>query len=428
MGKKKGIIVIGACICVLLLVAGVILFQPEDEGKVSGDKHGTSQNGTGVAVEKDKIVTLEQAKEQFADDIHELKDGKYSNLIAKDFTASIKDAESLFRFQILRNQEFETTSENVGTMLDALEKFFGDSLDKSQLYHDAFLLDEKGELPPTAIAEEIIYDELMKELKKENEAKYSFMGGFVLRGDCYAHIYPSFSNTWFSKRSLGTSSPGGDSICKEYLYVTGIRQEDATIFLRDRDYNLSELEKRVLEYVNGDAFPLPHHEELRYQIGTAHIIPAEDKNCINFVLRRVYKGVPFEYGSEVATDGYIDKLGHDYTTVNYVEGMSPDTIMGFMDLKGSIEVSEGITQMIPAREALRLLSEQIGENSVYDVYGVELVYRNCQVPEDKRTEIADILEPKWKIITINQNDDKYTLFYVDVVTGEITDRFEYYYD
>ena len=42
--------------------------------------------------------------------------------------------------------------------------------------------------------------------------------------------------------------------------------------------------------------------------------------------------------------------------------------------------------------------------------------------------IATKLSPKWKIITINQNDNKYTLFYVDVVTGEITERFEYYYE
>lgn len=81
-------------------------------------------------------------------------------------------------------------------------------------------------------------------------------------------------------------------------------------------------------------------------------------------------------------------------------------------------------------EALDLLSQQIGSNSVYDVYGVELVYRSRsdEIPENSGKEIREMLKPVWKIITINQNDDKYTLFYIDVVTGEITERFEYYYE
>ena len=215
---------------------------------------------------------------------------------------------------------------------------------------------------------------------------------------------------------------------KEYLYVTGIRQEEMTIQLQDKAYSLSELEKKVMDYVNEEAFPLPQHGELSYQIGTTHVMDMGDKDTINFVLRRVYKGVPFEYGAESSSGEYMDKFVHDYTRINYVDGTQPDTIMGFLDLKGTIEVSKEITQMIPAREALRLLSEQIGENSVYEVYGVELIYRDSVTRDDKEPGISVDMEPKWKIITINQNDDKYTLFYVDVVTGEITNRFEYYYD
>ena len=45
-----------------------------------------------------------------------------------------------------------------------------------------------------------------------------------------------------------------------------------------------------------------------------------------------------------------------------------------------------------------------------------------------KEEIQDILEPRWKITTVNQNDDKYTMFYVDVVTGEVSQRFEYMFD
>ena len=84
--------------------------------------------------------------------------------------------------------------------------------------------------------------------------------------------------------------------------------------------------------------------------------------------------------------------------------------------------------MLSLSDALDILSESIGDNSVYDVYGTELVYRNCEIPEERVNGLDDILVPKWKIITKNRNDDKYTIFYVDVVTGEITERFEPYYE
>ena len=424
MGKKKGILFAGVGVCVLLLVIGLVLIQPEDKQEIG--QQGTSQNNEIEYTEK--LVSLEQAKEQFASDIKELKAGEYSNLIGKEFAASIEAVESLCKFRIVKNSERYTTQENVGPMIEALEQFFGDLLDKSKLYGTAYMLEANGEIPDGALGEEVAYDEMMKRLNAENGTKYVVSGGLVLASECYAHIDPAFGNTWFSKRSLNTSLPSGEWPMKEYLYVTGIRQEEMTIQLQDKAYSLSELEKKVLDYVNGEAFPLPQHGELSYQIGTTHVMDMGDKDTINFVLRRVYKGVPFEYGSESSSGEYMDKFVHDYTRINYVDGTQPDTIMGFLDLKGTIEVSKEITQMIPAREALRLLSEQIGENSVYEVYGVELIYRDSVTRDDKEPGIAVNMEPKWKIITINQNDDKYTLFYVDVVTGEITNRFEYYYD
>ena len=413
MGKKKGIAAVCVCICVLLAVAGLMLLHPKEN-------HRTEK--------QDKLVTLEEAKTQFEADIQELKNGAYANLIVKDFTASIEDAKGLYHFQILRNQTWETTLENVDEMTEALELFFGEKLDKSELYHRVYTLDENGKIPKDAIGTEISFDEVMALLRDETKKGYSLSGGFVLDGDMYAHLDPAFGNTWFSKRSLGTSLPGDEEHTKEYLYVTGIRQTDGTVHLQDREYQLSELEKQVLDYVNGEDFPLPQQKELSYQIGTVHVIEAGEQECINFVLRRVYQGIPFEYGSASASGAYRDELKHEYTSVNYVEGTQPDTIMGFMDLKGTVEEIKEITELITAGKALRLLSEKIGENSIYEVYGVELVYRNSEMEEDKFLEISDILEPKWKIITLNQNDDKYTLFYVDVVTGEITDRFEYWYD
>ena len=102
--------------------------------------------------------------------------------------------------------------------------------------------------------------------------------------------------------------------------------------------------------------------------------------------------------------------------------------MGFGTVNGTVVENETISEMFTLGAALNMLSEKIGTNSTYDVYGVELVYRECEVPEEQTYEIEGILTPRWKVTTVNQNDDKYTVFYIDVVTGEITERFEYYYE
>ena len=75
--------------------------------------------------------------------------------------------------------------------------------------------------------------------------------------------------------------------------------------------------------------------------------------------------------------------------------------------------------------ALEELSNSIGDNSIYDVYGIEVVYQ-FQIKESDKNSEEKISEgiPKWKIITVNENDDKYTWFYVDMKTGEISHRYK----
>ena len=43
------------------------------------------------------------------------------------------------------------------------------------------------------------------------------------------------------------------------------------------------------------------------------------------MLRRIYKSIPFEYGSEGAGGGYIDEYDHDCGTLIYAESDKVDT-------------------------------------------------------------------------------------------------------
>lgn len=411
MGKKKVFIIAAVSLCACLVMAGIILLQPKE-------------NIENEAKHKGNLV---QVKEWFASDIQELMDGKYENLVPIAFETSIDSVENIYNLEILAdNGDMERTYlENLPRMEAAIEKFFGEDMDKSFLEAEVYLSNTETVT--------MKYDEI-EDRFADGQLDHAMGDGWLWGSNPvdgkYVQITTELLHAWFSKKGLGTIHPSGvDTYKAVYPYLMGSQQgSDPEILLKDGKLALSELENTVLKFMNTDAFPLIKGEGIYYTIGEARIIEAENFEGVCFITRRIYKGIPFEYGSNHSTDSYIDKFHHDAGEITYVESTSPDTMLGFFRASGTVVEKEEITELITVGKALSLLSEQIGDNSVYEVHGVELIYRNCEVPEERLLEASDILEPKWKIITINQNDDKYTLFYVDVVTGEITNRFEYYYD
>lgn len=404
--KKKILIGMGACILAIGVALTFVLKKEDDNKNV-------------------KKSSFDDAKKAFQDDVQALKDGKYDNLKSKDFTTSIDDVEGLYNLEIEVDRAYVNKShlENLESAEAAINKFFNEDVDKSFLEVDFSLT--PGEEPVT-----ISYDDVKTECVKDeykNASMGFIFGSDKLNGGYFIQTTASLVNSWFSRYELKDSGPF-ETNCKDSIaYVSCIRQEgDMELNLLDGKIKLSEMENKVLTYVNED-FPLYTSEGISYGIAQAYVVPNGEYEGISFKLRRIYKGVTFEHGSAGGSVEYLTYIKHDSATIAYASSMYPDTLMGFGATNVTVVEKDSITEMISLGEALDLLSEQIGSNSVYDVYGVELTYRNCEIPEDK-VDISDILKPVWKVITMNQNDDKYTLFYIDVVTGEITERFEYYYE
>ena len=411
MGKRKGVITTCAFLCMMLLVAGVLLLRPQSR-----------------VDEEDKTITLGKVKEIFEKDIQELKEGKYKNLLCTDFESSVEEIEGIYSLEILIDNSAESGSliDSLKIREDVIDKFYEGGFDKSNLLVKVYMTGKDFV--------RINYDDFVKEA---SNGKYdnALVLGTIIDNDRDEHGYIvqvgyNRLHTWLSKKGLGTIHPSAMGEFKSVTpYLMGNRQgTDVKIQLKDGVKLLSEIEKIALEYMNSEKFPLVRADGISFGIGEARVIETENYEGVCFMTRRVYKGIPFEYGANSGTGLYHDKVGHDGGEITYVESVSPDTMLGFSRTDGTVVEKNEILEMITAGDAFRILAERIGENSVYEVRGVELVYRNCEIPEDKSKEISNILEPKWKIITINQNDDKYTLFYVDVVTGEITDRFEYFYN
>lgn len=404
MNKKKVLITICSVMVVIIAVIVIVALNNNSEKDLSQK-------------------SLKGVKADFEDGIQYLKDGNFHNLIYHDFEASIDDVEGVYNIEIKSDNSFKekTFLQNFELMEAAVDKFFMEDFDKSYIAADFTMLNGETEYVKYDDIKTVCVDD------KYNTPRSEFIfGNKTSDGGYMVQVAEGLWNSWFSRGELGDIHI--TEYKKVYPYITCIRQvEDVKLNLKDGEIMLSEMEKRVLNFVNNE-FPLPVSDNISMGIGDARIIDNGDYDGVCFKIRRIYKGIPFEYGSNYGSGMYIDRLDSDDGEIDYAVSTHPDTMLTFGRVNGTVVETEEITEILTLKTSLTNLSERIGDNSVYDVYGVELVYRASKIPEERSEELDRILTPKWKIITINQNDSKYTLFYVDVVTGEITQRFEYYYE
>ena len=202
MRKQKGILIVGVSICMLLFVAAFLLLQPKDEA-------GSGENEPGT------IVTLEQAKKQFATDIKELKSGKYENLISKEFESSIESVQGVYNLEILVDNSFteNTFLENLSVMETAIEKFFGKDIDKSFLEAQIYLSNTESEL--------VKYDEIPCGVYDLIDIDYSNCtaecGYYIIKEyNSYAFIISKIANVKVPKaiEEIRTAPVLHDTVCE----------------------------------------------------------------------------------------------------------------------------------------------------------------------------------------------------------------------
>lgn len=414
MKKKKVLVIAGGIVCIAIIaVAASFVFKKD---RTDNDDKVDKGN-------------FEYVREKIQSDIVELKDGKYDNLIYNDFEISLDNVEGVYNIEIESDNSYLDRSflENFAIMDEVIDKFFVEDFDKSYIAAHFNVLNDKQEEETVYIYYNDIETECVDEKYNKPETDWLF-GNNTSEGGYMVQIMECLSAAWFSRGEMGDIGPFHDEIKKAYRYINCLRQsEDVEINLKDGTVMLSEMEQDVQDYLN-NSFPLPVSGDISLGIAEVSILDNGDYQGVCFNVRRIYKGIPFEYGTVAQSSMYIDFTDRDSGMLIYAVSEYPDTMMSFGRLNGTVIETSEITELLSLSDAFDILSESIGDNSVYDVYGTELVYRNCEIPEERVNGLDDILVPKWKIITKNRNDDKYTIFYVDVVTGEITERFEPYYE
>lgn len=81
------------------------------------------------------LCPIQEVKEKFDEDLTELKENRYDNLIYNDFITTFPDVEALYDLEIETDNAYlnRTTLENFHIMQDAINKFFKEDFDKSYI-------------------------------------------------------------------------------------------------------------------------------------------------------------------------------------------------------------------------------------------------------------------------------------------------------
>ena len=173
----------------------------------------------------------------------------------------------------------------------------------------------------------------------------------------------------------------------------------------------------VMDYLGSDDFPLPITKGIHYEIGAVLVVENEkyegyDGVC--FIIRRVYKGVPFACGT------LRTLYESDTSEISYARSNIPDTIRDFHGLNGEVVEMQVVKNVISVGEALKILSERLGnKNGIYEVRGIELVYKNVPISSEEMTKISDILEPKWQFLVCPGGTGTEMIYFIDAITGEM---------
>ena len=125
MNKKKILIISSVAAVIAAAVLVLVIFNNKNKIKVT-------------------LCPIQEVKEKFDEDLTELKENRYDNLIYNDFITTFPDVEALYDLEIETDNAYlnRTTLENFHIMQDAINKFFKEDFDKSYIDAEFVFSDE----------------------------------------------------------------------------------------------------------------------------------------------------------------------------------------------------------------------------------------------------------------------------------------------
>lgn len=373
--------------------------------------------------ELDILYDLETVKKNCESDIAKVANGKYNNLKMSNVIVEIDSIDELYQIDVEVNDEYRNKSmvENFELVKTTINNFFGDEFDLSVVDITFFDINEQPLEPmPFVKVDEIILN------KKESGSKFFLAFGDARKNDGkgFLQIDSNLVNVWFSRGNIQATHPMYSYDVKQVYNLTIDKSEITdVVHLSDGEITIKDAVNFVENYLNND-LPYEKNEEFVYEVAEVRVLDVDGQDALGFCVRKQYKNIPFDYVDAVTSGEFNSTYWDDRGQLCMIKTGEIDNICGLGgDRYNVIKSTDKIEKIISVDGALQAVSKEIGDNSVYDVYGIELIYQFTEDSEDN-TLAKYSGRIKWKITSRNQNDDKETLFYVDVESGKVENRFK----
>ena len=423
---KKRVLFISLLLCVCVFIG----FNVVQNNKYITDRNLYTNNQSKTKVTYSSMEEIHTSSDNV---ITDLKNGKYENLFADNLHVTLADEDSVSKITIHSRNDYRGITdarELMEEQIKVIKYFLGEDLDMQYLVDAACWSDAENRLTRCLNYNEVLAlmnagtYQPMEPYTKPYMSYVAWTKG-AKNDTRYAHVSHDFSEIVFIKGKLmelqGSKWENPEERYKAIAtyYMDDINLEDeykllnGTISIRDAiDY--------VEKYFNGNQLPYDKAPEVEEKVAKVEVFEiAKDTLCLEFTLRRKYKGLVFEYGPLSGTYmGAIPPYENDHTRVIMVETDEIDERLGMGNGMIMEQEGEAVTQVVSLESAIQKVSRQIGKNSKYRVDSIEMIYRNELVHNDGFYNVYKGT-PCWMFQCVNQADNKMTTFYIELISGSI---------
>lgn len=413
MKKDKKVVIL--IICILAIV--IVVINAKFGGNTQKDNIGKTKN-------------VDMVFKQLEDDVNNAKSGKYANLKIKNLNIDVKNTEDLYQINIIPNYDYtkNTYKENVEAVKSVINTFYGENIntDAAMVYI------------PAANEDDDMTEYSFQDFQKlVDEDKISGDGYFLVFKDNrengekgFLQIDPSLVSIWLSKGELESTSPMyGYNAKKVYNFTLNENVSEDKVMLKDGEITIEEAKNFIENYLN-NSLPYKKNDDFIYEVAEIRILDADGQDAIGACVRKKYNEIPFDYIDGTTEGIYNSDFWDDRGEICMAKTNEIDNICGLGGDTYFVEkYGKKIKKMYSFDDALKTVSDSIGENSVYDIYGAEIIYQFT--PVNKKDDDGEVSKYngrlQWKVVARNENDDKDTWFYVDIETGKLSHRFKQIY-
>lgn len=433
--KRINIVIITAIVSILLIsYIGISLYSHNK--KVDFKNFYTENN----SVSDLDYVTLEDIKNEKDSVLEKLYSGHYENLSGENVMVSLSDSRSVGEIKEYCYEVYHgitNVKEMYEQQMDTIQYFLGEDLD------NRFLVDSNASA-----------------MKPKNNGEYGKISdmfytneeiiGYIQDGT-YTDVFgglPDMNYIGFSAASEGESEDD-KRYCGTgmgyYMYVPVIKgkyleiqetfEEDPVYeldsiaeYYTDRDslldiYELDNGSISIDEAVNfvenywEKCIPYDTDKNVKKKVIKVNVFQMRNgKHCLRFETTREFMGLKFEYGEPVSNNGAMPSSEPDHGVEVMVDVDDIDELLGGGNGYKVELTGEPSDRMVSMESAVDKISDTIGNNSKYDIESIEMVYRRKIVTLVH--EFKGI--PCWKVRSRNLNNDTLTVFYVNLLDGQVS--------